>query len=82
VKTPKHGMLEMFQAKNALEALRRAASALNRAFGYAYADAGSGPVAIFPFCPQGIFYTSGPNACSLFLGFCRKLANRVGEASY
>lgn len=44
-----------------------AGPAFNRAFDYAYADAGSGQVAIFPFCPQGIFYTSGPNACSLFL---------------
>jgi uncharacterized protein (TIGR03437 family) len=39
----------------------------NRASDWAYADAGSGTLTIFPFCPQGIYYTSGPNACSLGL---------------
>jgi hypothetical protein len=37
----------------------------NRAGDIAYGDAGFGSLVIFAFCLQGIFYTSGPNACSL-----------------
>jgi uncharacterized protein (TIGR03437 family) len=39
----------------------------NRASDWAYADASSGTLTIFSFCPQGIYYSSGPNACSLGL---------------